>query len=217
MFRGLNSFTNIGIPKPSPHSLIHLPLKTRFCLLFHPWRLPTVYACLFIAIPQALTPPHPSPHIFLSPTVSLSSISWSHRSAQVRTRVVLSRSGFTHSRYYRQTPVSWADSHLDRAVSRLADNDGRCPPCQAPNPQIKGPHQAWSRLDGADILLAQVILLDYYLPVSFVSHIFGPLLHTHAPRYHRMFVEYSNSFPQLFLLSPISLPITSSSELWIMI
>lgn len=132
-----------------PRSLIHLPLDpstTRLCLLFHPWRRPTVFVCLFLTNPPAFTPSPPHPvllHIFLSPVVSLSSISWSSRPVQVGARVVLSFSGFTHSRYYHQTPVRLADSHLDRAVNHLADNDGRCPLCQAWCPQMKGLHQAW--------------------------------------------------------------------------
>lgn len=118
-----------------PRSLIHLPLDpstTRLCLLFHPWRRPTVFVCLFLTNPPAFTPSPPHPvllHIFLSPVVSLSSISWSSRPVQVGARVVLSFSGFTHSRYYHQTPVRLADSHLDRAVNHLADNDGRCQAC----------------------------------------------------------------------------------------
>lgn len=124
-----------------PRSLIHLPLDpstTRLCLLFHPWRRPTVFVCLFLTNPPAFTPsPSHLPHIFLRPVVSLSSISRCCRSVQVGARVVLSFSGFTHSRYYHQTPVSIADSHLDRAVNHLADNDGRCPLCQAWCPQMK--------------------------------------------------------------------------------
>lgn len=62
--------------------------------------------------------PHPSSS---SPSTdhlqSLSSISWRCRSVQVETRVVLSLSGFTHSRYYHLAPVSLADSHLNRGKS----------------------------------------------------------------------------------------------------
>lgn len=56
--------------------------------------------------------------------VSLSSITWHCRSAQVEAGVVLSLSGFTHSRYYHQAPVSFTDKHLGKAASHLADNDG---------------------------------------------------------------------------------------------
>lgn len=55
---------------------------------------------------RALTCTSPSPCPHISPAVSLFSISWTCRSAHVETRVVLSLSGFTHSRYYLQAPVS---------------------------------------------------------------------------------------------------------------
>lgn len=133
---------------PPPSSSL---LPPRLCLS-SPWRRPTVFVCLFLTLlslpanPPALTcNPLLSllPRIFLSAAVSLSSISWSCRSAQVETRVVLSLSSFTHSRYYHQAPVSLADSHLDRAVNHLADNDEWCPLCQAWCPQMKGLRQAW--------------------------------------------------------------------------
>lgn len=55
---------------------------------------------------RALTCTSPSPCPHISPAVSLFSISWTCRPAHVETRVVLSLSGFTHSRYYLQAPVS---------------------------------------------------------------------------------------------------------------
>lgn len=76
--------------------------------------------------PPPMTPlPLNSHSIHLThPPVSLSSISSHGRPAQVETRVVLSLSGFTHSRYYHRAPVSFTDNHLERAFNRLADNDG---------------------------------------------------------------------------------------------
>lgn len=83
--------------------------------------------------PQPLLPPG-----FHSPAVSLSSVSWRCRSVHVGAHVVLSYSGFTHSRYYQKATVSLADSHLDKAVNHLAGNEGRWPLCQAYCPQMKG-------------------------------------------------------------------------------
>ena len=104
--------------------------------------------CLFQQNPS-------SPNLYRLPTTTTTSplahfppclylpISWSRRSVQVEAHVVLSFSGFTHSRYYHQAPVSLADSHLDGAVNHLANNDGWCPLCRAWCPQMKDLHQAW--------------------------------------------------------------------------
>lgn len=95
--------------------------------------------CLFVFDkPSSLYPLTlpPSAHLPQACSVSIFHLSVC-RSVQVGACVVLSFSGFTHSRYYHQTPVSIADSHLDRAVNHLADNDGRCPLCQAWCPQMK--------------------------------------------------------------------------------
>lgn len=103
-----------------PCSLVHLPLypiTTCLSLLFHPWRCPTVFVCLFLTLlsPPANLPaftPHPLlPHLSQSRSVCI------FHQLQVWARVVLSFSGFAHSRYYHQTPVSLADSHLGRSIT----------------------------------------------------------------------------------------------------
>lgn len=140
-------------PSPPPPSSSHPPPLVFVSFSIHDNLPPFLPVCFWL---RCLFQQNPSsPNLYRLPTTTTTSpfahfpqclylpISWSRRSVQVEARVVLSISGFTHSRYYHQAPVSLADSHLDGAVSHLANNDGWCPLCRAWCPQMKGLHQAW--------------------------------------------------------------------------
>ena len=140
-------------PYLPPPSSSHPPPLVFVSFSIHDDLLPFLSVCFWLCCLFQQNPS--SPNLYRPPTTTTTSpfshfpqclylpVSWSRGFVQVEARVVLSFSGFTHSRYYHQAPVSLADSHLDRAVNHLANNDGWCPLCRAWCPQMKGLHQAW--------------------------------------------------------------------------